>query len=291
MPALVAPFRVQKELDMGLELTPRQGALGFATLSYDVFPVHGINGGVCTCGDLECGSPGKHPFTKLAPHGHKDATGDVAKIRAWPSHINYGIPTDRFVVVDVDPRNGGNEAWQKLYRRPTRCLPHTWEVVTGSGGRHIFFANPTALKCQELTRGVDIKAAGGYVVGVGSKHISGKSYTWAPQCAPGQAELCDPPQWLLDELNNKNGCSKADTPRKPAAYWAGMISEPVCEGSRNDTFTRLAGHLIACGVDPLVAWTALICVNRVWFTPPEDEDKLSGIFNRLLDRECKKVGA
>ena len=61
---------------------------------------------------------------------------------AW---LNYGIATGPLLVVDIDPRNGGDKQWEKLYRKPSRYLPHTWEVITGSGGRHIIFANPTGI--------------------------------------------------------------------------------------------------------------------------------------------------
>jgi bifunctional DNA primase/polymerase-like protein len=171
---------------MTTKLTARQGALGFASLGYPVFPLHGITvrdgKRCCTCGDATCNNQGKHPFARIAPRGFKDATADLAKIRAW-SHdwLNYGLVTDPFLVIDVDPRHGGDKTWEKLYRQPSRYLPHTWEALTGGGGRHIFFANPHGIKCGSLAAGVDLKGVGGYVVGVGSWHLSGKQYRWAPQ--------------------------------------------------------------------------------------------------------------
>ena len=114
------------------------------------FPLHGIterDGRLhCTYGDASCDDQGKHPFARIAPHGFKDATTDLAKIKAWPhAWLNYGIATGPLLVVDIDPRNGGDKQWEKLYRKPSRYLPHTWEVITGSGGRHIIFANPTGI--------------------------------------------------------------------------------------------------------------------------------------------------
>jgi hypothetical protein len=102
--------------------TARQGALGFAALGYGVFPLHGISerGGKlsCTCGNGSCTNQGKHPFARLAPHGFKDATTDLKAIRSWPhSWLNYGIATTPFIVVDIDPRNGGASVRGYAHRR------------------------------------------------------------------------------------------------------------------------------------------------------------------------------
>ena len=43
----------------------RQAALGFASMGYGVFPVHGVTKRgdklACTCGDANCSNQGKHP--------------------------------------------------------------------------------------------------------------------------------------------------------------------------------------------------------------------------------------
>ena len=102
--------------------TARSSALGFASLGYGVFPLHGItkrgNKLACTCGDGDCTNQGKHPFSRLAPHGLKDATTDLDKVRAWPhAWLNYGLVTDPFIVVDIDPRHGGDKTWKEMSRQ------------------------------------------------------------------------------------------------------------------------------------------------------------------------------
>jgi Bifunctional DNA primase/polymerase, N-terminal len=286
--------RSKRLKDMQHNPPPRQGALGFASLGYGVFPLHGIaehDGKLsCTCGDASCTNQGKHPFARLAPRGFKDATADLAKIKAWPhAWLNYGITTDPFVVIDVDPRHGGTEEWQKLYRRPTRGLPHTWEAVTGGGGRHIFFANPTGVKCGKIGKGVDVKAIGGYVVGVGSRHVSGKHYRWAPQCSPAEAKLADPPPWLLEEIAKTTPSSGEQGERRPPEFWDEILGQEFVNGTRNESYLRIAGHLIGCGVDPAIAWCAIRCIN-VCSPDPEDEAKLRGVFDRVCALECDKRG-
>jgi Bifunctional DNA primase/polymerase, N-terminal len=257
-------------------------------MGYAVLPLHGVADKdgklVCTCGDIECGSPGKHPHPRLAPHGLKDATGALSKIKTWPAALNYGVVTDPFLVVDA--RHAGLETWERLWRQPKRHLPHTWEVLTGGGGKHVIFANPAAVRSGNLAKGLDIKAVGGYVVGVGSTHISGNQYRWAPQCAPNQAKLADPPQWLLDELGKQQPQGERIAP----GHWEDLFAGSITNGSRNQSFIQVIGHMLGVGVDPFIAWTAVRCMNLVLSVPPEDEETLSGLFNRVMNLELKKRG-
>jgi len=86
--------------------------------------------------------------------------------------------------------------------QPTRAVPHTWQVKTGSGGLHFIFDNTEAkVRNGELDRGVDLRGVGGYIVGPYSKHASGRTYKCLPQNAPGEAPLASPPDWLLTIIN------------------------------------------------------------------------------------------
>ena len=277
---------------MYTDFLARQCALGFAKMGYAVLPLHGVsekNGArFCTCGDRLCTSPAKHPFSRLTPHGLKDATTDPAKIRAWPhAWFNYGVVTEPFIVIDIDKRNGGIENWDALWRKPKRHLPHTWEALTGGDGKHVFFANTAEVKCCNLAKGVDVKAIGGYVVGVGSIHISGITYRWAPQCAPNEVKLADPPQWLLDEIAERHPPTNGNG-RYPSEHWEAIITAPLVQGTRNAQFIQVIGHLLAVGVDPFLAHELVQCWNMQRGNPPEDNETISAIFNRVMAyEECK----
>src|SRR5690349_19745974 len=58
-------------------------ALRWARAGVPVFPLHEVPGGVCSCGDRGCKSPGKHPLSSAVPHGVDDATTDPSKITQW----------------------------------------------------------------------------------------------------------------------------------------------------------------------------------------------------------------
>ena len=138
----------------------------------------------------------------LSSHGHRDATTDVERIdrwwRAWPD-ANVGIACDErsgLLVLDVDPRNGGDVNLDALVERHGP-LPETPEALTGGGGRHFVFRRPVAPTFRSrLCSGVDVKA-NGYIVVPPSVHESGRSYAWEASSRPDEIPLADLPPWAL----------------------------------------------------------------------------------------------
>ena len=128
------------------------------------------------------------------------------------------------LVIDVDPRNGGDQTWASISGQPTRALPHTWRVRTGGGGEHICFQNTLGIKGGDLDRGIEIKAKGGYVVGVGCKHVSGRLYAWQPQCSPKDAPLAEPPAWLAKLIGNRTYLGAT----MPPQAWVNFLRETIC---------------------------------------------------------------
>jgi hypothetical protein len=165
---------------MHSKVAPCQAALWFASQGHAVLPLHSITDeSTCTCGKAECPSPGKHPYAPFALSGLKDATTDAGVICSWFAEryfLNYGVSTEKLLVIDADTKHDGLGNWKELWAQPTRALPHTWLVRTGGGGSHTIFDNTAAkIRCGYLAAGVQVKAMGGYVVGVTSKHSSGRT--------------------------------------------------------------------------------------------------------------------
>ena len=151
-------------------------------LGWPVLPLHDIEGRRCSCGDLNCRSPGKHPRSQ---HGVKDASDDPQQINDWWGRCpgaNIGIATgavSNLVVVDIDPRNGGYESYAQLkLDLPGVFTTELLEVRSGSGGTHLYFQHPGGhVPCRANVRlGIDVRADGGYIIGPPSFHISGARY-------------------------------------------------------------------------------------------------------------------
>lgn len=164
-----------------------ENALELAREGFRVFPVHSIREGHCTCGNPACGSPGKHP---RKAGWQQAASSDEAEVRAtfkpYPDS-NIGIATGQgLVVVDLDGQEGLDTlaAWV----RENGPLPLTPQVRTGGGGLHLYFTCDEKIKnsVRNVGPGVDVRGEGGFVVGPGSQHISGRSYEWAEGRRPNE---------------------------------------------------------------------------------------------------------
>ncbi len=251
----------------------RQNALAFADRDFPIFPLNSIilrKGTLsCTCGDGACTSPGKHPYAPLAPRGFKNASTEVETIEAWFERapwLNYGIRTDRLVVIDIDPRHDGDTCWDELEHQHGD-VPPTWRVLTGGGGEHIYFSAPAGIEINSsagtLAPGVDHRARGGYVVGPGCLHLSGGRYEWNVDGHPSEVPLAPCPKWISDRL-----AEPRQAKAKPADHWHSTLAEPIKEGCRDTTITSIAGKLVHHGVDLVLVQDLLACVNTACCQPP-----------------------
>ncbi|MFF2327667.1 MULTISPECIES: bifunctional DNA primase/polymerase [unclassified Streptomyces] len=138
-----------------------------------------------------CGLPG---------HGVHDATTDPAALRALfaaaPWATGYGIacgrPPHHLIGIDLDidttGRNDSTTSLRRLALLHLFTIPPTTTVLTPSGGRHIWLTGPPGVpvpnSASRLAPGIDIRGAGGYLVGPGSVTAYG-TY----RLAPGTADL------------------------------------------------------------------------------------------------------
>lgn len=233
----------------------RSTAIAYADLGWHVLPLWSVKGGVCQCG-CTGSRAGKHPHGKLAPHGLKDATQDGSVICEWPEDINIGIRTGMesgIVVLDVDPRNGGDETFAALGE-----LPPTATVTTGGGGKHLYFrlTQPMASGAHKLGQGLDIKADGGYVVAPPSIHKSGQAYRWTRDPRGGIADL---PAKLLERLiRPKDHRAPVAVPTSPQSAEIVRKCLPLLSQHRRDNYDDWLGVGIVCarcGLD-VTEWEA-----------------------------------
>src|SRR5262249_49652106 len=186
--------------------------------------------------------------------------------------------------IDIDPRNGGNESWRKLIRGAYEF--HTWMVATGGGGRHIICgaaAKPTP--SAKLARGVDLKGVGGYIVGAGSLHASGRRYIFYKDCRPKETPLAPLPAWVTALI------AQASKPgiRYSAEDLNKLIECPVLEGERNERLTKLFGHVYgAMRPDRVVLYHLVHAWNEMHCSPPLTGAETLRIAESINGRENKK---
>lgn len=175
----------------------------YQPMKWRLVPLHDISSGVCSCAKgADCPSPGKHPRVSDWPN---QASADFAKHNAWLYHFpecNIGVATGAasgFIVLDVDPRNGGDAALAALEAKHGP-LPLTTEQRTGSGGRHFLFQHPgfsVTNSASKLGPGLDIRGDGGQIVLSPSRTPAG-SYAWTH--APWDVPPAPAPAWVLAPL-------------------------------------------------------------------------------------------
>lgn len=171
---------------MSEQVLPEAGkaALQYVSRGWHVTPIHSVNNGRCTCKKPDCSSPGKHPCMY---DWHRLSTDDPDMVkRMWKKFplANVGVVTGKksgLLVIDIDPRNGGNDGLKELERKHGK-LPTSNVVKTGGGGLHFYLRYPDkghiGSSTQVLAPGVDVKGDRGYVVAPPSNHISGNTYRW-----------------------------------------------------------------------------------------------------------------
>lgn len=168
----------------------------------------------------------KLPRIKNFPHR---ATRDEATIKQWwcdgvmdwPQPWNIGVSTSRFgdpdangnyqalVVVDVDTKEGKQGAASLVALELQGLdLPITCKQTTASKGAHLIYSAPVAVKqgANVLGSGIDIRSAGGYIVGAGSE-IDGRAYSM------DETPIAPAPEWLIERCGKpKERAASADVP-------------------------------------------------------------------------------
>lgn len=138
--------------------------------------------------------------------GCLDASDDLTTIESWWKrypNANVGVATGHasgFWVLDVDPRNGGDDSYQSAIEN-YGPFPETIEGLTGGGGRHVLFRCSEdefyGIKWVPLAPGLDCKGTGGYCVFPPSIHPeTGREYVWEVNARPGEVDIAQTPGWL-----------------------------------------------------------------------------------------------
>jgi len=202
-----------------------RGAEYYASvLNWYIFPCHGIHEGRCTCSQPseDPGQRGKHPAIS---NGHKGSTTDAATVAGWwhtNPHYNVGVfcKPSGFFVIDIDPRSGGFDSFDKLEALLETEIPPTVEAITGvymvNGrrlrGRHLYFKydgnNTLVTNLQHANMpGIDIKY-NGYVLAPPSVHASGVEYEWKPGHAPWEMEMPEATEEMIQAFTKRGGSTK-----------------------------------------------------------------------------------
>jgi hypothetical protein len=185
----------------------------------------------------------KEPHGRSVPHGYRDASSDPEVIQNWwlrAPRANVGIACapSRILVIDIDPRNGGDETFGSLVHTLGE-LPTTWRTITPGGGVHYYLHHNDDEELHGLGDGVDVKYRG-YVVAPPSIHPNGGRYRWDLGAHPLETRLAGVPATWLARMRRRQG--ESPTPSSGldarqsflgAAFDVlGWLGRPLAEGRR-----------------------------------------------------------
>ncbi len=216
-----------------------------------------------------CKRQGKEPDGRYAPHGFKSARNDDSALKPWDDGIaaNIGVACEASGITVVDCDAGFNSEEEAIAWAHALGFD-TLMVRTGrpnSCGVHFYFSG-TMKSCSFELNGVrgQIKSAGGYVIGAGSVHESGKLYE----------VVHDAPMATLPECFASLGTNtktKADSSTE-------VQKDLVPVGQRRNRLLRLAGILLderlsEQGIyDALVDFLKNACENGAAMAMTDDDD-------------------
>ena len=231
-------------------MTPLQAALGYAKKGFYVFP---------------CRPGKKEPITK---NGLLDATTNVAQINKWwrsMPYANIGLSCgpSGLVVLDIDPRSGGDASFEGLRAELGERAFDTKTQTTPSGGTHYLFrapAEPVANSASLIAPGIDVRGMGGYILVPPSRNGT-TGYEW--ELSSRDTPLADFPLALQEKLRPKRQHFES--------------ADAVIEGGRNQYLTSMAGALRRKGLSANEIHAAVGMANKDRCKPPLKDTEVAAI--------------
>ena len=218
---------------------------------------------------------------------------------AYPD-ANIAIVTGRvsnLVVFDLD----SNHAVE--YAEEQGGFPDTVKVRTGKG-YHMYMKYPGFEIKNTVNKNldIDIRGEGGYVVAPPSVHGSGHSYAWEEGYSLSEIDPAECTEWMIEYLKDINSDNGPETETKKAALekefeniektidgedkYTTMLKNGCSQGERNDSATKLIGHLFSSNLKDSEIWE----IAKTWNqknSPPLDERELKKTFDSIRKRELQ----
>jgi hypothetical protein len=272
----------------GVNTPPKlAAALDLARRGFSVFPLHSWIDPGARADDTQKSAAIKEAKTPAILNWQKLATTDPKQIKKWWTQwpgANIGLHTSGLLVIDIDPRHGGDESFKAL--SISKDLPQTAVSRTQSGGAHLIYRLPEHTYVNNsvgtIAPGIDVRSYHGYIVGVGST-IEGRSYEWhdARQAAVAPKCLIDVCKATKPKPKNagKRVAEESPAGNELALKWLHKHAPEAIDGGRNNTAYIVANKLIdyaaekpSC-MEMMQAWNLTLCF------PPLDEGELADVVN------------
>jgi hypothetical protein len=261
-------------------------AAAYAAAGLLVLPLHTPTDRGCSCNQPGCRSVGKHPRTL---NGLDDATANPADVsrwwQTWPD-ANIGLrPAEGTVVIDVDPRAGGDEHLTETLAG--RQLPATAIAETGGGGWHAWY-RCTGPYRRQLCPGVDLKGYRGYVVAPPSLHVSGRRYTWS-----ARRPIPVAPEWLAQLISRPTLVAAPASAARCFPHGRLGPFAPLSGPDSDDGLVRIVAEAVEGNRNNALHWAACRAAERgaepALLDRLRDAARSVGLDDREVDRTLRSA--
>lgn len=232
----------------------------------------------------------KKPLIKF--RDRDDLTIDEIKT-LWQQHPYAGIAlkTTKFLVVDIDQHESGENGFETLKTMPTDWLPETLSQTTAHGGKQLFYLKRKDMNVKQLIGwqpGIDIKAHDNNYVLVAPS----QGYKWE-----NKNPIVTAPKELILNINRMRVSKSNYSPsedikitgeRNSTTDLLELIATGLGgQGARNRNLTALTGAILFRNVDPEKAYQLVNLTNNNSIDPlPQTE--VDRTFESVLERDLKK---
>ena len=198
------------------------------------------------------------------------------------------------------------------YVQEIGALPESTVIANTGKGKHIYMRHPGFHVNNQVNIGshIDVRGDGGYVAAPPSMHGSGRIYEWVEGSSIFDIDPAPCTDWMIDYLKNpptkndsepektKNKKQTESLPEKSETIqhkaqetnrdeYLDLLQNGCKQGSRNQSTTRLTGHLLKTGMKETEVWAMIQIWNRDKVKPPLDHDELKKTFDSVKALEKK----
>lgn len=243
----------------------------------------------CCPHDHMCKSPGKIPYDpyegKHLSSWQKHQQFSLSRWEEWLEceDVNIGFlcgSPSGLVGVDVDSQESLRAV---IDTGVFDDREHAWQYRTGRGIRFLYRTqDPIKSAIVETPSGsFELLGDGRQSVLPPSIHPSGVMYEWVDGHSPKDAEAPDFGARLSSGVSSPSGTIDGEE-----EDWNETLDSPVAKGTRNNTMTRVVGHLLSPGSiskEEALFWLKLY--NREYCKPPLGIDELRSIIASIARKE------
>lgn len=210
---------------------------------------------------------------------------------------NIGIVTGKvsnLVIFDLDSEQA------ERFAEELGGFPETVKVKSGKG-YHVYMRHPGFEIRNDVNKklDLDIRADGGQILAPPSMHGTGSLYEWVPGFSINDIEPAECLPWMTDYLETVAKSVNSDVKKakpepkdtaEPEAVdekedsYEAILRNGCSSGNRNDTATKLIGHLFKTSINEKELWE-IVSTWNLKNNPPLGESELRTTFDSVRDAE------